>query len=198
MEKEAAGIRFQTEDDEPRMENLMHHVNVQTLMEEHQKQCRKKATGIDNVTKDEYDANISENLEKLIARMKAFQYRPQPVRRTYIPKANGKKRPLGIPAYEDKLVQGVMAKLLDEVYEPRFLDCLYGFRKGRSCHDVVRYIYKTGMTGKVNYVLEADIKGFFRQRKPRLADEIPQAGHSGQAVSPICAPVSSRRDHGGR
>ena len=161
MEKEAAGIRFQTEDDEPRMENLMHHVNVQTLMEEHQKQSRKKATGIDNVTKDEYDANISENLEKLIVRMKAFQYRPQPVRRTYIPKANGKMRPLGIPAYEDKLVQGVMAKLLDEVYEPRFLDCSYGFRKGRSCHDVVRYIYKTGMTGKVNYVLEADIKGFF-------------------------------------
>ena len=161
MEKEAAGIRFQTEDDEPRMENLMHHVNMQALMEEHQKQSRKKATGIDNVTKDEYDANISENLEKLIVRMKAFQYRPQPVRRTYIPKANGKMRPLGIPAYEDKLVQGVMAKLLDEVYEPRFLDCSYGFRKGRSCHDVVRYIYKTGMTGKVNYVLEADIKGFF-------------------------------------
>ena len=80
MEKEAAGIRFQTEDDEPRMENLMHHVNVQTLMEEHQKQSRKKATGIDNVTKDEYDANISENLEKLIVRMKVFQYRPQPVR----------------------------------------------------------------------------------------------------------------------
>ena len=81
MEKEAAGIRFQTEDNEPRMEKLMHHVNVQTLMEEHQKQSRKKAAGIDNVTKDEYDANISENLEKLIARMKAFQYRPQPVRR---------------------------------------------------------------------------------------------------------------------
>ena len=161
MEKEAAGIRFHTEDDEPRMENLMHHVNVQTLTEEHRRQSRKKATGIDGVTKDEYEANLAENLETLIERMKKFQYRPQPVRRTYIPKSNGKLRPLGIPAYEDKLVQGVMAVLLDEVYEPRFLDCSYGFRKGRSCHDVVRYIYKTGMTGKVNYVLEADIKGFF-------------------------------------
>ena len=161
MEKEAAGIRFQSEDDEPRMENLMHHVNEQTLMEEHRKQSRKKATGIDGVTKDEYDANVDGNLIDLVERMKSFSYRPLSVRRTYIPKANGKLRPLGIPAYEDKLVQGVMAKLLDEVYEVRFLDCSYGFRKGRSCHDVVRYINHTVMTKKVNYVLEADIKGFF-------------------------------------
>ena len=161
MEKEAAGIRFHSEDDEPRMENLMHQVNVQTLMEEHRKQSRKKAIGIDGVTKDEYNANIDENLENLVERMKQFSYRPMAVRRTYIPKANGKLRPLGIPAYEDKLVQGVMAKLLDEVYEVRFLDCSYGFQKGKSCHDVVRYINQTVMTKRVNYVLEADIKGFF-------------------------------------
>ena len=161
MEKEAAGIRFQTEDDEPRVENLMHHVNVQALKAEHQKQSRKKATGIDGVTKDEYSANIDENLGKLVARMKQFSYRPMPVRRTYIPKANGKPRPLGIPAYEDKLVQGVMADLLDEVYVARFLDFSYGFQQGKSCHDVVRYINQTVMTKKVNYVLEADIKSFF-------------------------------------
>ena len=77
----------------------MHHVNVQTLKAEHQKQSRKKATGIDGVTKDEYNANIDENLGKLVVRMKQFSYRPMPVRRTYIPKANGKLRPLGIPAY---------------------------------------------------------------------------------------------------
>jgi retron-type reverse transcriptase len=115
MEKEAAGIKFQTDDDEPRRENLMHFVNVQTLMEEHRKQSRKKATGIDGVTKEEYNANIDANLEKLVEQMKQFRYRPMPVRRTYIPKANGKLRPLGIPAYEDKLVQGAMAKLLEEV-----------------------------------------------------------------------------------
>lgn len=161
MEKEAAGIRFQTENEEPRMEKLMHQVNVQTLKAEHQKQSRKKATGIDGITKDEYSANIDENLENLVERMRQFSYRPLPVRRTYIPKANGKLRPLGIPAYEDKLVQGVMAKLLDEVYEVRFLDCSYGFQRGKSCHDVVRYINQTVMTKRVNYVLEADIKGFF-------------------------------------
>lgn len=161
MEKEAAGIRFQTKDGEPRMENLMYHVNEQTLMEEHRKQSRKKATGIDGVTKDAYNAKVEENLKELVERMKRFSYRPMPVRRTYIPKANGKQRPLGIPAYEDKLVQGVMARLLDEVYEARFLGCSYGFQKGKNCHDVVRYINQTVMTKKVNYVLEADIKGFF-------------------------------------
>ena len=139
----------------------MRFVNAETLQAEHEKQNRRKATGIDNVTKDEYDTNITGNLASLLERMKLFQYRPQPVRRTYIPKANGKLRPLGIPAYEDKLVQGAMANILSDVYEGIFLDCSYGFRPGRSCHDVVRDINHTMMTKKVNYILEADIKGFF-------------------------------------
>lgn len=139
----------------------MHNVNEQTLMVEHKKQARKKAAGIDGVDKTAYDRNAEENIRKLVTKMKKFQYRPQAVWRTYIPKANGKMRPLGIPAYEDRLVQGVMAGLLNDVYEVRFLDCSYGFRPKRSAHDVVRYINQTIMTKKVNYVLEADIKGFF-------------------------------------
>ena len=161
MEKETAGIRCQKYEEEPRMENLMYHVNERTLLEEHQKQSKKKATGIDGIGKEEYEANLPENLSNLVERMKRFQYRPLAVRRTYIPKANGKLRPLGIPAYEDKLVQGVMARLLNDVYDVRFLDCSYGFRQGRSCHDVVRLIHQTVMTKKIGFVLEADIKGFF-------------------------------------
>lgn len=139
----------------------MGSVNEQSLMVEHRKQSRRKATGIDGVDKAQYDENAEENIRGLVERMKKFQYKPLPVRRTYIPKANGKLRPLGIPAYEDRLVQGVMANALNEVYEARFLDCSYGFRPERSAHDVVRYINQTIMIHRVNYVLEADIKGFF-------------------------------------
>lgn len=160
MEPETKGIRYQSATF-PTVQGLMHYVNEQTLMMEHRKQARKKATGIDGVDKMAYDENAEENIRELVSKMKKFQYRPQAVRRTYIPKGNGKMRPLGIPAYEDRLVQGVMAGLLNEVYEVRFLDCSYGFRPKRSAHEVVRYINQTIMTKKVNYVLEADIKGFF-------------------------------------
>jgi len=139
----------------------MNRVNEASIKEEHRKQARKKATGVDGVTKAEYGERLDENVKDLIVRMKRFSYKPQPVRRAYIPKANGKLRPLGIPAYEDRLVQGVMADVLSDIYEERFLDCSYGFRPKRNCHDVVRYINQTIMTRKVNYVLEADIKGFF-------------------------------------
>lgn len=160
MEPETKGIRYQSATF-PTVQGLMHYVNEQTLMQEHRKQARKKATGIDGVDKTAYDENAEENIRELVSKMKKFQYKPQAVRRTYIPKGNGKLRPLGIPAYEDRLVQGVMAGLLNEVYEVRFLDCSYGFRPKRNAHDVVRYINQTIMTKKVNYVLEADIKGFF-------------------------------------
>lgn len=160
MATKAEGIREKSAK-YPRVENLMHNVNEETLMSEHRKQNRKKAVGVDGVSKDQYDENAKENIRELVKRMKKFQYKPLPVKRVYIPKANGKKRPLGLPSYEDKLVQGVMADILNDVYEPRFLDCSYGFRENRNAHQVVRYINQTIMCRKVNYVLEADIKGFF-------------------------------------
>lgn len=160
MEQELKGIREQSAK-YPAVQNLMHNVNERTLMAEHRKQSRKKATGVDGVDKAAYDEKAQDNIAELVERMRKFQYKPLPVRRTYIPKANGKLRPLGIPAYEDRLVQGVMAEVLNEVYEPRFLECSYGFRPGKSAHDVVRYINQMIMRKKVNYVLEADIQGFF-------------------------------------
>ena len=154
-------IRSQSEKYD-RVENLMRCVTVKSLGNAHRKQDGKKATGIDRVTKDEYEENLEENLTRLVERMKTFSYHPQPVRRAYIPKGDGKKkRPLGIPSYEDRLVQSVMADILVGIYEPRFLDCSYGFRQGRNCHQVVKIINDEVMTQRVNYVLEADIKGFF-------------------------------------
>ena len=152
MEQETKGIRQQSAK-YPAVQNLMHNVNEQTLMAKHRKQARKKATGIDGVDKESYNEHAEENIGTLVERMRKFQYKPQAVRRANIPKTNGKLRPLGIPAYEDRLVQGVMADLLNAVYEERFLDCSYGFRPKQSAHDVVHYLNQTLMTKKANYVL---------------------------------------------
>lgn len=159
-EHELKGIRYQSRT-YAKLETLMNRVNEESIKAEHRKQERKKASGVDGVTKDEYGKELDSNAAELIERMKQFSYKPQPVRRTYIPKANGSLRPLGIPSYEDRLVQGVMAEILKDIYEERFCDCSYGFRPGRSAHDVVKCINQTIMTKKVNYVLEVDIKGFF-------------------------------------
>ena len=144
-----------------KLQTLMNYINKETLMEQFRKESRSKASGVDKVTKDEYGLKLEENIDNLLTRMKSFSYRPQPVRRTYIPKANGGKRPLGIPAFEDKLVQGCMAYVLNEIYETKFLDCSYGFRENRNCHMAIEEINNHIMRNKVNYILDCDIKGFF-------------------------------------
>lgn len=160
MENERKDIKYQVMKGY-KPTSLIHLVNKETLKEQHRKQISGKASGIDKVTKEEYEVNLDANLDNLIVHMKKFQYKPLPVRRTYIPKANGKVRPLGIPAYEDKLVQGAIANILNQIYECKFLDCSYGFRENRSCHQAIREINQIIMTKKVNYILDADIKGFF-------------------------------------
>ena len=141
--------------------SLIHLVNKESLKAQHERQKINKASGVDRITKKQYEEHLEENLDNLIERMKKFSYKPLPVRRTYIPKLNGKLRPLGIPAYEDKLVQGVMANILNEIYECKFLDCSYGFRPNRGCHQAIQEINQRIMINKVNYILDADIKGFF-------------------------------------
>lgn len=145
-----------------KVQTLMHYVNKQTLLNEHSRQKKGKATGIDGIDKEKYEVNLEENIENLIREMKTFRYKPKAVRRTYIPKAGSDKlRPLGIPAYEDKLVQGVMREILDQIYEGEFYNFSYGFRENKSCHQAIRQVNQTIMTKKVNYIVDADIKGFF-------------------------------------
>jgi group II intron reverse transcriptase/maturase len=146
--------------DEP-LQTLMHYINKTTLKEVHKRQETNKASGVDKVTKTIYEENLGENLDNLLARMKTFSYRPQPVRRTYIEKeGKNEVRPLGIPAYEDRLVQGVIAAILDAIYDSKFYDFSYGFREGKSCHDAIKRLDGILM-GKTSWVVDADIKGFF-------------------------------------
>jgi group II intron reverse transcriptase/maturase len=144
-----------------KLQTLMHYVNADNLCEVHRLQMKNKAIGVDEVTKEEYELNLDDNIQDLVARMRNFGYHPKPTRRKYIPKANGKMRPLGIISYEDKLVQKVMADILVNIYEPRFLPTSYGFRPKLSCHDAIRDINSTIMNNNIKWIVEADIKGFF-------------------------------------
>ena len=144
-----------------KLQTLMHLINKTTLKEIHKKQATNKASGIDKVTKSAYDKNLDENIENLLARMKTFSYRPQPVRRTYIEKeGKNEVRPLGIPAYEDRLVQGVIAEILNTIYHSKFYDFSYGFREAMNCHMAIKDL-KDILMVKASWVVDADIKGFF-------------------------------------
>lgn len=160
MQNDYSGIRKQQMKYKA-VQGLMKYINVESIKKKHKEQPKGKASGIDNMTKSKYDKNLEKNVSKLIDDMKQFSYRPKPVRRTYIPKANGKLRPLGIPCYEDKLVQGVMADILNAIYEPIFLDCSFGFRQSKSCHQAIKQLDEHIMRGRTNYIVDADIKGFF-------------------------------------
>ena len=144
-----------------KVQSLMRYVNKETLAKSYSQQPKGKAVGVDGVTKETYGESLNENLDDLLKRMKQISYRPYPVRRAYIPKGNGKMRGLGIPSFEDKVVQGVFKEILEGIYEPKFLDFSYGFRPNRSCHDAIHRVNKHIMADKVNYIVDADIKGFF-------------------------------------
>jgi len=122
---------------------------------------RDKATGIDGVSVEEYEVGLEESIRNLVARLKAKRYKPQPVRRTYIPKSDGGKRGLGIPTVEDKTVQLGIKKILEAIFEVDFIDVSFGFRPNRSCHDALEVLDKTIMTKPVNYVVDMDIEKFF-------------------------------------
>lgn len=141
--------------------SIYHLLNEEMLMKCHKELNGKKATGMDGVTKAEYEENLEENIKNLVNELQNMRYIPSPAKRIYIPKANGKKRGLAIANYEDKIVQLGMKKIIEAVYEPKFLNSMYGFRPNRGCHDALKALNRNIESGKVNYVVDADIKGFF-------------------------------------
>jgi len=164
MKNGLLGIQFNIEKArlDGKVQNLAHYINESTLKSVHKKMDWKKAKGIDEISKDDYAVNLEVNIGNLVKRMKNDSYRPKPSRRAYIPKdGSKKKRPLGISCYEDKLVESVVADILNQVYEPKFFNESYGFRPNRNCHQAVRQIIENVQYRKVNYIVEADIKGFF-------------------------------------
>jgi len=141
--------------------SLAHLLDERFLKECYFSLGRERASGIDGVSWKEYGEQLDENLNSLVTRMKAKRYKPLPARRVYIPKNEHEKRPLGLPALEDKIVQKGISRILETIYEADFLDCSYGFRPNRSCHQALNAVDKTIRSSHTNHIIEADIKGFF-------------------------------------
>ncbi|MES0351060.1 MAG: group II intron reverse transcriptase/maturase [Desulfobacteria bacterium] len=142
--------------------SLYHLMNEELLRGCFKRLRKDAAAGIDKMTKDMYAENLEANLSNLVDRLHRMAYIPQPVRRKYIPKpGSAKQRPLGIPCFEDKLVQAGLVRILESVYEQDFIEDSYGFRPGRSCHKALKALSEAVENKPVNHIVEADIKGFF-------------------------------------
>lgn len=144
-----------------KLTSLLHHVTVDTLREAFFKLKKKAAVGVDQVTWGDYARDLDRNLTDLVARVHRGAYRALPSRRVYIPKADGKLRPLGIAAIEDKIVQMAIVAILTPIYENEFLGLSYGFRPGRGQHDALDALAFAIKTRNINWVLDADIAKFF-------------------------------------
>jgi RNA-directed DNA polymerase len=140
---------------------LLHHVSVALLLDSFYALKREAAPGVDGMTWKEYETDLDKRLEDLHSRVHRGAYRALPSKRAYIPKADGRQRPLGIAALEDKIVQRAVGTVLNQIYEEDFLGFSYGFRPGRSQHDALDALWVGIMRKKVSWVLDADIRDFF-------------------------------------
>src|SRR6266446_1298674 len=146
---------------EGRFHALAHLIDGLALKRAYRRQRPDAAVGVDGVTKEQYGQNLEATLQDLHARLKAKQYRHQSIRRVHIPKGQGKTRPIGVSAFEDKVVQDAIREVLEAIYEQDFLDSSYGFRPGRSAHDAIRTLDQIVHRGEVQWIFEADIVSFF-------------------------------------
>ena len=141
--------------------SLHHLIDGEWMREAYRRTRKDGATGIDGVSATDYEKDLEANLDDLLDRMKSGRYFAPPVRRHYIPKADGTKRPLGIPTFEDKVAQRAILMLLEPVYEADFLPCSYGFRPKRSAHDALDALRKGIIEQRQRWVIDADLKSYF-------------------------------------
>ena len=162
LQQELARVRQAARRDAgARFTALWHHVyEVERLREAYDSLKPKSAPGIDGETWHHYGQNLEENLEELSQRLRRGAYRAKPVRRVYLPKADGRTRPIGIPVLEDKIVQRATVEVLNAIYEVDFLGFSYGYRPGRSQHNALDAVTVALENKPVNWVLDADIRGF--------------------------------------
>jgi len=144
-----------------RFGNLYEMLNEENLLDSWRYIRKDAASGVDRVSAREYEENLEENIRRLVERLKRKSYRAKLVRRQYIPKGEGKTRPLGIPATEDKLLQLAVKRILEAIYEQDFLRCSYGYRPKKGALDAVDKLTVKLQFGRYNFVVEADIKGYF-------------------------------------
>lgn len=153
LARDAPGMAFTT---------LAHHIDIEWLHEAYRRTRKDGAVGVDRQNAEQYAANLEGNLQSLLDRAKAFTYRAPPVRRVHIPKGNGgETRPIGIPSFEDKVLQRAVAMVLEAVYEQDFCSCSYGFRPRRSAHQALEALRNHAMDMKGGWILEIDIRKFF-------------------------------------
>ena len=143
--------------------NLMHLFNEESLEQCYHELDGRKAIGVDKVTKDEYGENLQCNIKELVAKLKRMSYKPGDLREVKIPKdgSNGKMRTLGISNFEDKIIQKMTQKVLENIYDPIFLESSFGFRPGLGCHDAIRALENHLMVNEVETVIDIDLANFF-------------------------------------
>jgi RNA-directed DNA polymerase len=140
---------------------LAHHIDLDWLREAYRRTRKDGATGVDGQTAEEYAMHLEDNLRSLLERVKSGTYRAPPVRRAYIPKGSGEMRPLGIPTFEDKVLQRAVAMLLGAVYEQDFLDCSFGFRPGRSAQQALDVLHREASKMAGGWLIEIDFRKYF-------------------------------------
>ena len=146
---------------EAELTSLAYHIDLEWMYAAYRRIRKKGAVGVDNVTAEEYEKDLDGNLRSLLERFKSGSYKAPPVKRVYIPKGDGRKRPIGIPALEDKILQRAVVMVLTPLYEQDFHDCSYGFRPERSVHKALDAMWQGIMRLGGCWVMEVDISSYF-------------------------------------